>query len=140
MSFAVPMRLIGVAVVLSASIFGCATTKLPSWPSAHATRYAVAIRPDLTNRVFWLRSDKMKCEESAKFLRNLQSTWTFGPCVRADLQPGSEYWAFTFSRLGDQTVVGSTVKQHCEQEATQLIGPWARCVPTSIRFLDSRAP
>jgi len=39
------MRRIGLAVVLSVSLVGCAA-KLPSWPSSYATRYATrAIRP-----------------------------------------------------------------------------------------------
>jgi hypothetical protein len=126
------MRLIGLAVVLSLSFVGCATTKLPSWPSAYATRWAGPARPGgPNNQVFWLRPDKATCEASAQVLKG------FGPCVRADLEPGSEYWAFEFSRLGPSTVVGSSLKQYCEQEAVQMVGPWARCLPTSIRFLDS---
>jgi len=53
--------------------------------------------PDLSNQVFWLRPDKTKCEGSVEFLRTMG--WAFAPCVRADLEPGSEFWAFTLSRL-----------------------------------------
>ena len=125
------MRLFVLAVALSVSLVGCATT-LPSWPSSYATR---AIRPDLSYQVFWLLPDKMRCEESAK---NLSSFWAFAPCVRAELETGSEFWAIRVNYPGQPIVIGSTAKQYCEQEAAQLIGPWARCVPTNIRFLDGK--
>ena len=123
-----------------ASLVGC-TSALPTGRFVYVSEMTNAEVPSV--RGFFPAEDQPGCEAAVATARSqaqspLQRKLEFGRCRMAVLEPGADYWVvWTNIMSGNPVAIGSSVQRFCEATAKQHVSAWARCSPTSIRFMDA---